>query len=170
MRRRHGTTAAGENIHLRQPGPADLLEIAALIENLAARYLNQNLTDEGRALFQAAGQPGALGATWAGVVFPPVNPRFVAVNGARIVGYGAVRDRTHITQLFVADDHQGLGVGHRLVRALVNEVRARNPEVTEITLNSAPSALNAYFRMGFRTAGPFYTWRGISAQPMALRF
>lgn len=160
--------AAGEDIRLRPPDSTDLLEVAALIENLSLRFLDQDLTAEGRAIVRAAGQPGVLGAKWAETVFPSVNPKLVAIDRTRIVGYGAVRDRTHITQLFVAEDHQGLGIGYRLVKALVAEVRARNPQAAEITLNSAPSALAAYLRMGFRNAGPCFTWRGIVCHPMAM--
>ncbi len=172
-RRRSGAGAAGNEISLRPPGPADVLEIAALIENLSRRYLDQDLTAEGRAVIKAASGPGALGARWAGVVHPSPNPRFVAVDGGRagggrIVGYGAVRDRTHITQLFVAEEYQGRGIGHRLVRALAEAVRAGNPQAVEITLNSAPTALDAYLRMGFRPSGPRYVWRGIPGQPMAM--
>jgi hypothetical protein len=47
-------------------------------------------------------------------------------------------------------------------------VREQTPQAVEITLNSAPSALVAYLRMGFRPSGPPATRQGIPGQPMAM--
>src|SRR5690349_15356001 len=100
-----------DSIHIRPPLPADHLEIAALIESLIPRYLSRELTDEGVGIIRAIAQPGAIGAMLGGVQQPFWSPAFVAVAGSRIVGFGAVRDETHITQIQVNEAWHGRGIG-----------------------------------------------------------
>ena len=162
-------TLLSSRVHIRAPLPADHLEMAALIETLIPRYLSRDLTPEGVALVRANAEAGVIGARLGGLCYPSWSPAFVAVAGSRVVGFGAVRNRTHITQLQVAEDWHGRGVGRRLAAALVDEVRRRDLAATAVTLNAAVGALTAYLRMGFLPVGPRFTWRGISAQPMVLR-
>jgi predicted GNAT family N-acyltransferase len=89
--------------------------------------------------------------------------------GSRIVGFGAVRNETHITQVQVAEEWHGRGIGARLVRALVEDVHRRHPRAQSVTLNAASGALVAYLRMGFVPVGPRWLWRGIIAQPMSIK-
>src|SRR5687768_1631226 len=90
-----------DDIRIRPPLPADHLEIAALIESLIPRYLARELTAEGVAIIRDMAQPGSIGARLAGLDHSVWSPAFVAVAGSRVVGFGAVRDDTHITQLQV---------------------------------------------------------------------
>jgi len=154
---------------LREPRPVDHLEMAALIETLIPRYLARDLTAEGIALVRENADAGVIGARLGGLRYPPWSPAFVAVAGSRVVGFGAARNRTHITQIQVAEDWHGQGIGRRLAAALVDEIRRRDPATTAVTLNAAVGALVAYLRMGFVPVGPRFTWRGIAAQPMVLR-
>jgi GNAT superfamily N-acetyltransferase len=161
-------SAAGNEVHLRPPLPADHLEIAALIATLIPRYLGRGITDEGIAILRENTHDGVIGARLGGLGDTVWSPAFVARAGLRIVGFGAVRNGTHITQLHVIEEWHGRGVGHRLARALIAEIARRQPQATEVTLNAAAGALVAYMRMGFRPVGPRFRWRGIVAQPMAL--
>jgi GNAT superfamily N-acetyltransferase len=158
-----------EAVVLRAPLPADHLEIAALIESLIPRYLARDLTAEGIAIVRANAQPGLIGARLGGLIHPAWTPACVAVVGSRVIGFGAVRDATHITQVQVAEGWHGLGIGGRLVHALVEGVRLRHPNAPFVTLNAASGALVNYLRMGFVPVGPRWTWRGITAQPMSIR-
>jgi predicted GNAT family N-acyltransferase len=157
------------DIILRAPLPADHQEIAALIGGLIPRYLGRGVTAEGIAILRENADPGRVGAHLGGLAPTAWSPAYVAVAGSRIVGFGAVRDETHITQLHVLEEWHGRGIGHRIARALIAEVAHRHPRATEITLNAAAGALVAYMRMGFEPVGPRWHWRGIAAQPMALR-
>jgi GNAT superfamily N-acetyltransferase len=159
-------TTVVDDILIRAPLPADHLEIAALIETLMPRYLARELTAEGIAILRKATQPGAIGASLGGLAPPVWSPAFVAVAGSRIVGFGAVRGDTHITQVQVAEDWHGRGIGGRLVRALIAEIRIRHPRARVVTLNASSAGLVSYLRMGFTPVGPRYFWRGIVAQPM----
>jgi len=158
-----------DDIHIREPLPADHLEIAALIESLIPRYLARDLTPEGIAIIREQAQAGMIGARLGGLDYPTWSPAFVAVTGSRVVGFGAVRNDTHITQVQVAEGWHGRGIGARLVRALVEAVHLRHPNAQTVTLNAASGALVAYLRMGFVPVGPRWTWRGITAQPMEIR-
>jgi GNAT superfamily N-acetyltransferase len=158
-----------DGVVLRTPLPADHLEIAALIESLIPRYLARDLTAEGIAIIRENAQPGMIGVRLGGLIYPAWSPAFVAVAGSRIVGFGAVRNETHITQVQVAEGWHGRGIGARLVRALVNEVHQGHPRARFVTLNAASGALVSYLRMGFVPVGPRWLWRGIIAQPMEIR-
>jgi len=158
-----------DGVLLREPLPADHLEIAALIESLIPRYLARELTAEGVAIIRDVAQPGAIGAKLGGLMPPVWSPAFVAVASSRIVGLGAVRDDTHITQLQVAEDWHGRGIGHRLAQALIAEIRRRHPRARRVTLNASAAGLVSYLRMGFTPVGPREHWHGIVAQPMEIR-
>jgi GNAT superfamily N-acetyltransferase len=159
-----------DEIHIRAPLPADHLEIGALIQSLIPRYLARELTPEGIAIIRENAEPGVIGVRLGGLTYPAWSPAFVAVAGARVIGFGAVRNETHITQVQVAEGWHGRGVGARLVRAMIEEVRRRHPRAEAVTLNAASGALLAYLRMGFVPVGPRWLWRGIIAQPMVYRF
>jgi GNAT superfamily N-acetyltransferase len=159
-----------DEILIRAPLPADHLEMAALYATLIPRYLARELTPEGIAIIRENAEPGVIGVRLGGLIYPAWSPAFVAVAGSRIVGFGAVRNETHITQVQVAEDWHGRGVGARLVRAMIEEVRRRHPRAGAVTLNAASGALLAYLRMGFVPVGPRWLWRGIIAQPMVYRF
>jgi GNAT superfamily N-acetyltransferase len=158
-----------DEVTIRTPLPADHLEIAALIDSLIPRYLARDLTPEGVAIIRENAQPGMIGVRLGGLIYPTWSPAFVAVAGNRVVGFGAVRNDTHITQVQVAEGWHGSGIGARLVRALVEAVHIRHPQAQTVTLNAASGALVAYLRMGFVSEGPRWTWRGITAQPMRIR-
>lgn len=158
-----------DEIVIRAPLPADHLEMAALIETLLPRYLSRELTAEGIAHLRENSTPGVIAARLGGLIYPSWSPAFVAVAGNRMVGFGAVRNETHITQVQVAEDWHGRGIGARLVRAMAEEVHRRHPRARFVTLNAASGALVSYLRMGFVPVGPRWLWRGIIAQPMQIR-
>jgi GNAT superfamily N-acetyltransferase len=169
MKHRLSSVTRMDEIQIRPPLPADHLEIAALIESLIPRYLSRELTPEGVAILRENSTVGIIGARLGGLVYPAWLPAFVAVAGSRIVGFGAVRDDTHITQVQVAEGWQGRGIGSRLVRALVEEVRRRHSRAEAVTLNASVAGLISYLRMGFVPVGPRWIWRGIVAQPMSMK-
>src|SRR5262249_9575601 len=109
--------AAGD-IDLRPPLPADHLEIAALVARLIPRYLGRGFSAEGIAILRENTKGGVIGAKLGGLNATTWSPAFVAIAGPRILGFGAVRNETHITQLHVDEAWHGRGIGHRLARAL----------------------------------------------------
>jgi ribosomal-protein-alanine N-acetyltransferase len=81
----------------------------------------------------------------------------VAKLGGRLVGYGGlmfVLDEAHVTTLSVHPDHQGQGIGTRLLAALVHEARDRGTRSLTLEVRASNEAAQAlYRRFGFAPAG-----------------
>ena len=95
---------------------------------------------------------------------PDSEPMVVLVNGVPVGYYrlhfapGAVAERTFpeltvgLRAFFVAADAQGQGIGRRALEAMVEDLRARRPDVQQLALSvnfrNAP-AIALYERFGF---------------------
>jgi ribosomal-protein-alanine N-acetyltransferase len=81
----------------------------------------------------------------------------VAKAGSRLVGYGGlmfVLDEAHVTTLSVHPDHQGQGIGTRLLTALVREALDRGTRALTLEVRASNGAAQAlYRRFGFVPAG-----------------
>ena len=95
-------------------------------------------------------------------------PLLFAGDGNRLVGLigayiePAEPDVANIFTVFVAPDHRGLGLGSRLVDAILAEVRQRpRIRVARLTVNvSQTAAIRAYQRAGFRTVATEHNMMG----------
>jgi len=92
----------------------------------------------------------------------------VATEENRIVGALELRDRAHVSLLFVDATDQRKGLGRLLVGEALMMCRARHPAVAEVTANSSPNAVDAYMRYGFHAKGEAQVKNGITSIPMAL--
>jgi ribosomal-protein-alanine N-acetyltransferase len=81
----------------------------------------------------------------------------VAKLGTRLVGYGGlmfVLDEAHVTTLSVHPDHQGLGIGTRLLASLVREALDRGTRALTLEVRASNEPAKAlYRRFGFAPAG-----------------
>lgn len=84
-----------------------------------------------------------------------------------VVGYVAMRDRTHLFNLFVAEKYQRRGVGRQLWKTVCRKLPAAS-EAPVVTVNASLNAVPAYTRMGFVPAGPETRVHGIGFLPMQL--
>ena len=92
----------------------------------------------------------------------------VAVDEGRIVGMLSLRDKKHISLLFVNEFYHFNGVGSALIRYASKY--ARNEEGLErLTVNASPYAVNFYKKRGFRARGPETEEDGIRFTPMEIR-
>jgi GNAT superfamily N-acetyltransferase len=98
------------------------------------------------------------------------SPRYtylVAEHGGEVVGFIAMRDRTHLFHLFVAAEYQGQGIASRLwLQARGHAVRPGKPSV--FTVNSSLNAVVVYERFGFVPSGAEVQAHGIAFLPMRL--
>jgi GNAT superfamily N-acetyltransferase len=163
----HGPFRRGPGILLRPLLPADLPEICALVAGLIPRHLGGTATVEGLHHLRAYMEPGAIGRRLAGVTHPPRNPALVASNGGAVIGYGAVRYDTHISQIYVAEAWHRRGIGRVLLEELTVAIRRRHPAAARVTLNATPHAIEFYLRLGFSPLGPWEHWDTGVSQPMS---
>ena len=89
---------------------------------------------------------------------------FVVMEGARALAYGGmlcVADEGQITNIATAPDHRGQGLGAAVMRAILEEARARG--LVQISLEARESnlpAISLYEKFGFSVQGKrprFYT-------------
>ena len=90
----------------------------------------------------------------------------VAVGGDAIVGMIDVRDCSHISLFFVETGRQGHGFGRALLQHAIGRCLSASPEVTSMTVNSSPWAVDVYARFGFVATGPETERNGIRSTPM----
>lgn len=70
-----------------------------------------------------------------------------------VVGVVLVKEYWNLTNLFVAPDHQGRGIGRLLLEAAMAACRTRSPRGA-LLLNSSTVACGFYEHLGFRQTGP----------------
>ncbi len=88
--------------------------------------------------------------------------------GDAIVGLLEIRFPNHISMLFVAGNHQGKGIGRRLVEHAKAQVLSACPNVETLTVHSSPNAVPAYRKLGFRECGDMQEKNGIKFQQMTM--
>lgn len=85
-----------------------------------------------------------------------------------MVGVIGVRDGSHVFLLFVKGDQQGKGIAKALLAEALQRCKTINPDLTKVTVNSSPNAVEAYRRMGFIPTSEEQLTNGIRYVPMIL--
>ena len=89
----------------------------------------------------------------------------VALDGERIIGAGSVRNRNHLSLLFVGENYHRMGVGRRLMDSLCTYLKEEAGE-RYISLQAAPYAVNFYKKLGFHMVSPEEEISGIRVTAM----
>lgn len=84
----------------------------------------------------------------------------VALNGEKIIGFITLRNRCHISLLFVDKNYHKQGVGTALIQRL-GEYLISEMGVDYMTVDSAPYALEFYHKLGFWDLAPRQENHGI---------
>ncbi|MDR0963162.1 MAG: GNAT family N-acetyltransferase [Clostridium sp.] len=92
----------------------------------------------------------------------------IAKDMQRIIGVASLRDRNHLSLLFVDEHYHRRGVGRRLLITLFHYLRDEVGE-SSMSLKASPYALNFYLRLGFRQTADVEEYAGIRATPMERR-
>lgn len=89
----------------------------------------------------------------------------VALSEGRIIGAGSLRNRNHLSLLFVDGAYHHMGVGSAILIRLCDYLER---EVGEryISLKAAPYAVDFYRKLGFRTVRPEEEYSGIRVTSM----
>lgn len=77
----------------------------------------------------------------------------VALDDSRIIGLITLRNKCHISLLFVDKEYHHKGVGSGLIQAL-GEYLVKEMGITYMTVNAAPYAEGFYHKVGFWDLGP----------------
>lgn len=95
---------------------------------------------------------------------------WVALAGNRAIGTtsAAFRGRhAHIQSLFVDPEHQGRGVGGRLLQAIERAAREAGCAILTVQASDDPRALARYFRLGLAPQSPNLIWTATTPAVLA---
>lgn len=90
---------------------------------------------------------------------------FVALDRSKIIGMITLRNKSHISLLFVDEQYHRRGVGSALI-AHLQEYLLMQTATDRVTVNAAPYGVAFYHKLGFRDIGPEEVKDGIRYTPM----
>jgi GNAT superfamily N-acetyltransferase len=140
--------------------PNDAAAVSSLVLSLAGDLL-ANPEGEEALLFYAAMAPVEV----AKYLENPTRFYVVAEVEGQVQGMIMVRDNSYIGQFFVARAHQGKGLGSALWRFALGIARQQGG-TGEFKVNSTPTAVPIYCRLGFTVTGPLEVANGFKYIPM----
>ena len=89
----------------------------------------------------------------------------VALDGQKVIGAGSIRNRNHLSLLFVEEGYHRMGVGRAILTAVCDYLK-QEAGGKYISLKAAPYAVNFYRRLGFRAVRPEEEYSGIRVTEM----
>ena len=89
----------------------------------------------------------------------------VALDGQKVIGAGSIRNRNHLSLLFVEEGYHRMGVGRAILTAVCDYLKQEAGE-KYISLKAAPYAVKFYRRLGFRAVRPEEEYSGIRVTEM----
>lgn len=89
----------------------------------------------------------------------------VAVDGERVIGVGSIRNKKHLSLLFVDEEYQHRGVGSAILARLCDYLKKEAGE-RYMSLNAAPCAVDFYRKLGFQALRPEEEYSGIRVTAM----
>jgi GNAT superfamily N-acetyltransferase len=140
----------------------DAERIAALIRELAAKFILCDFSAEGKSRFLSDHTSIALADR--------IRSNFhyrITEFGGELIGVVGVRDSVHLYHLFVAEAFQGQGIARALWEQAKAECLERGTPGT-FTVNSSKYAVPMYERFGFVVTGPVQDVGGVQFVPMKL--
>jgi predicted GNAT family N-acyltransferase len=86
----------------------------------------------------------------------------------QVIGTIEVRDNNHISLFCVEREYRQRGIGRRLLQKALELCVKYNPQISEVSVNSLPSIVNIYERLGFHPEKPEMMASNIPYTPMYL--
>lgn len=93
----------------------------------------------------------------------------VAMDGERLIGAASVRNRNHLSLLFVDEPYHKQGVGRHLLDCFCAYLKNEAGE-NYMSLKAAPYAVGFYLKIGFRAVSPEEEMGGIRVTSMEKYF
>lgn len=155
-------TTSSKSMRIRKATLDDASAVSALILSLAHHFLLRG-DGSGAEGFLLSLEPEGIAQN----IGAPELDYYVGTAAGQLMGVIAVRHGTHLFHLFVGQPFQRGGVA-RALWSHVKEAYGWPSASVATTVNSTPSALSFYERMGFQTVGSRVETRGIAYIPMEL--
>lgn len=95
------------------------------------------------------------------------NRMWGAFDGGRLAGIFVMRGPSHICLVFTHKDYHRRGAATAIFQRLAADVKAENPDVRQLTLNSSPYGRPFYHHIGFIDTDVEQVKHGIRFTPMA---
>ena len=156
----HGSLTFGANIEFRAGAPPDAEAIAGLIASFQSE-LTDDPSGAGAEVFLASVSVEAEREYLASTRYRYL----LAYSGSQLAGFIAIRDGSHLFQLFIERSHQRQGIGRRLWERALSELCVPSSD-GGFTVNSSLSAVPVYEAFGFIPTGAIQREHGISFLPM----
>jgi GNAT superfamily N-acetyltransferase len=154
-------------MQIRQASNQDAARISELLIRLAEQDILPSCTISGGQKLLQSMSPDAIAGYLNGSFRYHLLEEQAQLGKGRLVGVIGMRDNSHLYHLFVAETHQGLGLGKRLWLHAKDECLA-NGNTGRFTVNSALNAKNVYLKLGFVPLGTIRENQGIKDIPMEL--
>ena len=153
-----------ETFTYRVINPADVIEVSELITRVFNQFIAPEYSLEGVQEVHRYIQPSAFKARQETNHFV-----IISVVQDKVVGVVEVRNHNHICLLFVAPEYQRRGIAKELFHRALQICQSNEPELSEISVNSSPYAVQVYEKLGFRRTGKKQIRNGIGFIPMVLK-
>ncbi len=146
------------SIIYRQIHASESSAVSALACDVFDQFVAPQYQPEGVAEFHRYAAPGALLKR-----HEDAHITLVAESSGELVGMLHLRERRHVSMLFIRASFQRRGIGRGLLAAAA---AVAGDTDCALTVNSSPNAVSAYERLGFRSTGSEQCVRGIRFVPM----
>jgi GNAT superfamily N-acetyltransferase len=146
------------SIIYRQIHPSETAAVSSLAREVFDKFVAAHYQTEGVAEFHRYASVEALSQR-----HESGHITLVAEHSGELVGMLHLRERCHVSMLFVQSSWQRGGIG----RGLLAAAGALTGDTDRgFTINSSPNAVSAYERLGFRITGSEQCVHGIRFVPM----
>lgn len=147
---------------IRPLADSDIPQVARLFLVLAREFIVHESPPEGASTFLRENDEEAIRVhVGRGMVY------HVALEGAELAGFIAMRERSHLFHLFVDQRYQRQGVARRLWEVAQARALEGGP-LQAFTVNASNYALPVYESFGFVRTAPTQCVKGLYFNPMAL--
>ncbi len=92
---------------------------------------------------------------------------YKAVFKGKLIGAAAIKNLSHISLLFVDEEHQRNGAGTSLLNFCIKVIRRKNKYACKVTLNSSPASYEFYLKFGFNFDSDEKISGGVIYTPMS---
>jgi predicted GNAT family N-acyltransferase len=145
--------------------PKDVVDVSELVLRVFNELLAPEYPPEGIQEFQRYVQPSALLARSQANHFT-----IISLVQNCVVGMIEVREYSHISLLFVAQEYHGQGIAKTLWHKALQVCQRHEPGLSQISVNSSCYAVPIYEKLGFSPIGGKQVKNGITFVPMILIF